>query len=145
MYRRNRSRAANVNAAVWLIGLGILWITNLWWPGILILIGISMLVQVLVRSSAVEPAIAPPPATTPMKEAVLVEEPKKDTAWESEKAETPAFIQSEDPGTTTAHNEILLPKVCPVCGGPVAENAHKVEWLGEKTARCPFCNAVLNL
>lgn len=35
---------AGMQGAVWLVGIGVIALFNIWWPGILILIGISMLV-----------------------------------------------------------------------------------------------------
>lgn len=137
MNKGNRSRMGNLNAAVWLIGLGILWLTDLWWPGILILIGVSMLVQALVHNTVQEPPAVPSARAVPP---VEPEPEKEDSRWD-DVAETPAFIQENKP----ARNNALLPAKCPACGGPVAENAHKVEWMGERTARCPFCDRVLTL
>ena len=34
-----------IHAAVWLIGMGVLFWTGAWWPGIMFLIGISAIVQ----------------------------------------------------------------------------------------------------
>ncbi|HAL15779.1 MAG TPA: hypothetical protein DCP32_03195 [Anaerolineaceae bacterium] len=50
----------NVIAAVWLIGLGILFLIGYIWPGILILIGITMIVNTTMRD---EPTIMPPTTT----------------------------------------------------------------------------------
>ncbi len=139
MTRKNRTRSANINAAVWLIGLGLLWLTDLWWPGILILIGASMLVQVLVSPSG--PAEVISPKNEPPAPQEAVEQEKAEDIWDDDETETPAFIQPLDAG----HDAGLLPQNCPACGGPVAENAHKVEWLDAKTAKCPFCDFALNL
>jgi hypothetical protein len=38
-------RANAVTGGVWLIGLGILFATHFWWPGILFLIGITAIVE----------------------------------------------------------------------------------------------------
>ncbi|MEM5774402.1 MAG: hypothetical protein AAGU05_05315, partial [Anaerolineaceae bacterium] len=62
MGKNYSSRTSNLNAAIWLIGLGILWLTGLWWPGILIVAGVSMLVQAVLRNS--ETADAPEVITT---------------------------------------------------------------------------------
>lgn len=146
MNNRYRSRTANVNAAVWLIGLGILWLTNLWWPGILILVGLSMLVQVLVSSGidkepAVIPSIEPAPASASTEKAENSSETEKEDVWRDDKAEIPAFIQQKK----LEGDASRLPQKCPACGGPIAENAHNVEWLGDHTARCPFCSTVISL
>ena len=50
----------NVIAAVWLIGLGLLFMVDYIWPGILILIGITMIVNTTMRD---EPTIMPPTTT----------------------------------------------------------------------------------
>lgn len=38
-------RANQISGAVWMIGLGILFITGRWWPGILIVIGAGSIAQ----------------------------------------------------------------------------------------------------
>jgi hypothetical protein len=145
MSRKPYRRRSNINAAVWLIGLGILWLTDLWWPGILILVGISMLVQVMVgqgeREEIGTPVTAPVSPSEPVQEPADHPEPE-DELWadEEDTAETPAFLHPVE-----EKNETLLPAKCPTCGGPVAENAHKVTWMGARTAKCPFCDTVLNL
>ncbi len=50
----------NVIAAVWLIGLGILFMIGYIWPGILILIGITMIVNATKRE---EQTVTPPTTT----------------------------------------------------------------------------------
>jgi hypothetical protein len=41
----NTQRANAVTGGIWLIGLGILFATRFWWPGILFLAGITAIVQ----------------------------------------------------------------------------------------------------
>lgn len=133
-------RRNNINAAVWLIGIGILWLTDLWWPGILILVGISLLVQV--AAPQVERASPAPPTEAPLRE-TAAESEEQEYIWQEEveeTAETPVFMRQ-----SPERDESLLPEQCPACGGPVAENAHKVEWAGPRTAKCPFCDTILNL
>jgi hypothetical protein len=142
--KRSRTGAGNINAAVWLIGLGILWLTDMWWPGILILIGVSMLVQVMIPKAA-EAGVISPPAKEPVVESPQAVDEKKaaEDVWgEDEKEEEPAFMKAEPDRRA---RDARLPKQCPACGGPVAENAHKVEWSGPDTAKCPFCDTVLKL
>ncbi len=43
--RYNPQLANAITAGTWLIGFGILFATRSWWPGIMILIGITMIVQ----------------------------------------------------------------------------------------------------
>ena len=45
---------AGIQSAVWLIGIAILFILDIFWPGILILIGLSMLAGGLVRPPMLE-------------------------------------------------------------------------------------------
>lgn len=145
MSSKSNLNRSNVQAAIWLIGIGILWWTDLWWPGILILVGVSMLAQVLAGSASNLPQGTPAVQGTPEAPASEKVEDKteaeKAEPWLDEEAETPTFLQKEKlPGDAAR-----LPEKCPACGGPVAENAHKVEWMGEHTARCPFCNTVIKI
>ncbi|NLE51217.1 MAG: hypothetical protein GX613_07400 [Chloroflexi bacterium] len=43
-----------VKGAIWLVGIGVIALLDVWWPGILILIGVSMLAETLVKPSLVE-------------------------------------------------------------------------------------------
>lgn len=52
---------AGLQGGVWLLGIGVLALLNAWWPGILIVIGLSMLVGAL----ATPPAIADKPKRKP--------------------------------------------------------------------------------
>ena len=45
----DRERANAVSAAVFLIGMGVLFSTGFWWPGIMFLIGIEAIIQGLVQ------------------------------------------------------------------------------------------------
>lgn len=40
-----KERADAVTGGVWLIGLGVLFATGMWWPGILFLVGVTTIVQ----------------------------------------------------------------------------------------------------
>ncbi len=41
----DQERADAVDSAVWLIGIGVLFATGYWWPGIMFLLGIASIVQ----------------------------------------------------------------------------------------------------
>ncbi len=45
----DRERAGQIVGGVWLIGLGLLFYTHAWWPGILFVIGASAIVEGLVK------------------------------------------------------------------------------------------------
>jgi hypothetical protein len=116
----------SLHAAVWLIGLAILFWTNWWWPGILVLVAISGIIEALIKRyipSAVEteePALSPssPPVTS---------------------APPPTAIPQ--PPATREHRLELLPSICPGCGGPI--RGHEVRWTGAQSADCPYCGVNL--
>lgn len=47
--RLSSERAGQLNGGVWMIGLGLLFYTGRWWPGIMFLIGASSIVEGLVE------------------------------------------------------------------------------------------------
>src|SRR5271169_6906309 len=63
----------NLHAAVWLIGLAVLAWQGWWWPGILVLVGLSLVLEAAIMQFAPEayvdeetpPAPAQPPAPAP--------------------------------------------------------------------------------
>ncbi|MCJ7622389.1 MAG: hypothetical protein MUO76_02715 [Anaerolineaceae bacterium] len=137
--------SGNVITAVWLIGIGILWMLDLWWPGILVVIGVSMLVRAMLPAPPPREAVGRPPA---YREKAAVDKKEDNEAevdeWEDDTEETPAFMLDGSEHNAPHRND-LLPAGCPVGGGPMAENAHKVEWRGVETAICPFCGADIPL
>ena len=48
--RITQRQADGISAGLWLIGFGVLFATNYWWPGIMFLTGTTSLLQGLVRS-----------------------------------------------------------------------------------------------
>lgn len=128
-YSRLGSRGKDVQSAVWLIGLGILFLTGKWWPGILILIGISMVVETLARGwSVVDTPPAPPPPAPPP--------PVFQTP--SAVSETPAF-SSRPVETPPAPRKARLPDLCPNCGAPPRTLAQR----GDDPGLCPYCGALI--
>ncbi len=112
----------NVHGAVWLIGLALLALNNWWWPGILVLVAISMLLEgviMLIAPDAVERQETSPSAD------VLEDTP-------------PAPVSA---APSTDHRLELLPTTCPGCGGPI--RGHEVTWTGAQSADCPYCGANL--
>lgn len=128
----------SLHGAVWLIGLAILFWKGWFWPGILVLVALSMALEailLLVAPQAFEeveqpPAPAPPaappapPSPAPIPEAAAPAPPP------------PVPAVSE-------HRLELLPSVCPKCGGPI--RGHEVKWTGPQSADCPYCGANLPL
>lgn len=109
----------SIHGAVWLIGLAILFWKGWWWPGILVLVAISAIVEAVIKLAvpdAVEPAegTEPPPLSS--------------------------SAQSVDVGESQ-HRAELLPAECPKCSAPVRGN--EVKWTGPQSADCPYCGANL--
>jgi hypothetical protein len=127
----------NVIAGIWLIGLGILFLFNFIWPGILILIGLSMVVTAFIPAEKKEmpafPSTPTPPAPTQPAAA-----PQYDDTGEPL---PPILAEKAD----VVYRQSLLPETCPACGGPVKQNATQVVWNDDQTAVCPFCAARLNI
>jgi hypothetical protein len=117
----------SIHGAIWLIGLAILAVNNWWWPGILVLIALSMLFEAIlmqVKPEAFEKVETPEVSTSP-----------------SAGPETlPSFQPSPAP-VNPEHRLDLLPSVCPKCGGPI--RGHEVKWTSTQTADCPYCGAKL--
>jgi hypothetical protein len=126
----------DIHSAVWLIGLAVLFFTGFWWPGILVLAGISMILQWALseaNSQPMEPVrqpiasqpVQPPAAPAPIPAPVMQATPA-------------AFVQP-----ASYHPAQLLPSACPHCGGPV--RANEVQWTGPRTAVCGYCGSALAL
>ena len=107
----------NIHTAVWLIGLAVLAWQNWWWPGILVLVAISGIVEALLMQ------------TVPQ-------------AFEEELSDQ---RQPDDaptaPVSAPAHRAELLPRACPGCGAPI--RGQDVKWTGPQSADCPFCGSNL--
>jgi hypothetical protein len=122
----------SLHIAVWLIGLFILAINDWWWPGILVLVAISVLLEGLLQRFAPQayeeetpsvpaptPAVAAPPPAPPVAPPVAV-------------SATPAVQE---------HRAELLPQSCPNCSGPI--RGHEVRWTSPNSANCPYCGTNL--
>lgn len=110
----------SIHGAVWLIGLAILAWKGWWFPGILVLIAISMILEAVLMKFAPqafeeEQSEAPPAAPAASDLSGMAQEPER-------------------------HPE-LLPTVCPKCGGPVRPD--EVKWTSPRSADCTFCGANL--
>ena len=130
MQGRNKK---NMLGAVWLIGIGILWAFDLWWPGILILIGITLIIQAVSKSNSKTEVITarpPKPIESP--------ETKTEEIYNDPPEDLPDILQLEPVEKPAA---VELPAACPMCGGPVKEN--NVVWKDSHTPMCSFCESPL--
>lgn len=120
----------NLIAGIWLIGLGLLFLFNFVWPGVLILIGLTMIVTALMQPEKQEmpPAV---PAAAPVNEMSSIAAPVEAI----EEPLPPALAERAE----QLYNQSLLPETCPACGGPIKQNANQVVWEDGITAVCPFC------
>jgi hypothetical protein len=124
-----------LHGAVWLIGLAIIAWQDWWWPGILVLVAISMVLEAALMQFApqafekAETQTSPPPSegnppTSPSPQPI------------------PASpLPTASTGPVIEHRLELLPSVCPKCGGPI--RGHEVTWTGQQSADCPYCGANL--
>jgi hypothetical protein len=96
-----------------------------WWPGILILIGLSILFGSLFRDENPQPPADLPPVNTPL--------PPSAPATVAPVV-TPAPIEP-------IHRADLLPADCPHCGGPVRSS--EIRWTGKQSAACAYCGSAL--
>lgn len=107
-----------IQGALWLIGLAILFWQNWFWPGILFLMAISALFEAAVRLW-IKPQLTKP--ANPESESTII---------------------GEEAGPPAAPAAIKLPSRCPNCGAPVG--ADSVVWSADRQhATCPYCKTNL--
>jgi hypothetical protein len=122
-------RGRPLQGAVWLIGLGVLMLWGHWWPGILVLVGLSLVLRAAFNGSAPQPyneterPAAPTQAPAPVPPVMTIPIP-------------PAPVN-------TVHRSDLLPATCPRCGGPI--RSYEVKWTGSQSAACAYCGSNLPL
>jgi len=120
MTRRRRERELvgpwrKLHLALWLVGLAILIWQGWIWPGVLVLLALSALLEVILLKVAPQAFEDEPAAAQPAAPAVA-----------------PAAPQ---------HRFELLPTNCPKCGAPV--RGEEVKWTGAQSADCLYCSANL--
>jgi hypothetical protein len=114
---------ASIHAAVWLLGLAIIAWQGWWWPGILVLVAISVLFEAFVKS------VSPESVKTVARDV-------KETIFEP-----PTPMSGGEPSDNPVHHMELLPGNCPKCGAPT--RGHEIHWTGPRSADCPFCGSNL--
>lgn len=134
---RNRDRKKrlvgpwrNIQGAVWLIGLAILAWKNWWWPGILVLIAASGIVEALIMQFAPN-SFEEEEKGVPLSPSSPLSPPLSSQPPAAEKTSPPIVENRLE----------LLPSNCPKCGGPI--RGHEVKWTGAQSADCPYCGANL--
>ncbi len=125
-------RRGQVQAVVWLIGLAVLAVTDWWWPGILILVVISILLETGGKTGDQGEADEEQPET-------FVEEKSETVAPPPSRVETATPPRAVPP--VEARKAEWLPLNCPKCGAPT--RAADVRWTGDSSAACPYCGSNL--
>jgi len=121
----------NTLAAIWLIGLGILFLIGDIWPGILILIGISLIVSAYFKEE--QPAETPPAAKASSEQV-------NDVAEKSVEPSTGEPLPDVlAPEAERLYLTSQLPEKCPACDAPLKANVENLEWHEDKSFACPFC------
>ncbi len=115
----------DVQAAIWLIGLGIIALNDWWWPGILFLIAMSMISQAVIQMM-----------TPNTKESIR-------SIDETPPTEDKIMATSSQDSLKPAYSTHRLPTECPKCGAPI--RGTDVSWSGPESADCPYCGANLPL
>ncbi len=122
----------SVHAAIWVVGIYLLFSRNWFFPGIFVLIAISAIYEALLAKYAPH---------------AFEEELPESGAYPVDKAQypTPPIAKeasaSSAPAVMQEHRLELLPQVCPSCSGPI--RGHEVKWTGPRSANCPYCGTNL--
>jgi len=126
---RPRRRGPSINGVVWMIGLAVLFYTDWWWPGILVLAGISFLLSAGWQGSTEpEPEL---PGDEPPLSGMEPDNPAE--------VFRPAPIVTPPPAPAPTPRTDLLPNTCPQCGAPVRSG--EVRWTGAHSAACSYCGS----
>lgn len=117
----------SLHAAIWLLGLALLAWQDWWWPGILVLVALSLVIEALL------PRFMPPafqPAAPPAEAAPVTAPPT-------------ATLTTAPAPEAAEHPVERLPAVCPRCGAPV--RGPEVKWTSWRSPECPYCGLNLPL
>jgi hypothetical protein len=114
--------------------LAILFWKGWFWPGILVLIGISAIVEAVIR-------LAAPSSTEPAAESRSKQEAKPTATTEATPAPAPTTTPVAEGTPSPVHRADLLPPVCPKCNAPI--RGDEVKWTGPRSANCAYCGANL--
>lgn len=109
-----------IQGAIWLIGLAVLFWQSWFWPGILVVIAISAIFEAVVR------LVIKPSQQLPATETGVPAAPAERSAPDREQA------------------AVRLPSRCPNCGAPISEEV--VNWSNDhQHASCPYCKSNISL
>jgi hypothetical protein len=161
----------NLQTGIWLIGIGVLALTNFWWPGIMFIIGLSALASgsiqgavwlfgigiialfdfwwpgmlFLVGISFITDAVLPDRKKEPLPDDDEFEETSSEVPTSSSEfpEETPeAYTPHSLPPTSPSTSRSWLPTRCPACGAPLTST--EAIWHTHDQAECPYCHSQLS-
>ncbi|MBL8094273.1 MAG: hypothetical protein JNL73_08890 [Anaerolineales bacterium] len=113
-FRTNR-RSSPLIGALWMFGLAYLFFSHNWWPGILILIGITIVANAVLAGVTIATAAPEIPSSPP---------PEPSRAPGPVAAPTPFVSTADEPVRPPSPTRPLdLPDRCPNCGGPTGASA----------------------
>lgn len=133
---RKRTKNHELMGALWMIGMGVLFITGWWWPGILILMGVISVVSAVAGEwswdGEPEPELEPEEKRSRPAEAAPPPSPfaPVETSIRAEPAP-----KVESPAVPT----VRLPEFCPHCGAPT----RALRYLATQPDTCAFCGSGL--
>lgn len=148
----SQKQISDIQTGIWLIGLAILFLTDRFWPGILIVIGVSMVTGSLLRERFQSSQPSPSPFSdwqgmqdkTDPSGALETEElpdPSPRSVQETASVPLPGPIEIKDAQTLRPVDR--LPEKCDTCGAPM--RGMDVQWTGFDTANCGFCGSNLKM
>ncbi len=117
----------SIHAVIWLLGLAVIAWQGWWWPGILVLVAISILFEAFAKK------VAPGSVRT------ITEDDRG--IFSETVVPPPAPVAEMKKDEPDYHRADLLPTNCPKCGGPT--RGFEVIWTGPQSADCPFCGTNL--
>jgi hypothetical protein len=115
---------------IWLVGIIILAVTDWWWPGILVLVVISIIYVTVQRRNSPQAFVEEQP-----------DQPTMESQSEGSAVAPMAQVTPVSAPSTPEHRFELLPQACPNCNGPI--RSHEVKWTGPQSANCPYCGTNL--
>ena len=133
--------------AVWMIGMGFLLLTHQVWPGILILIGISIVMSSLWKNNAEpdafnQPSLFPPPDPfTRMNHEPVAPDPAQYRGVSSPINQPPINPTPATQNSNTGSRSAL--RVCPHCGAPVHSDEIKSNDISPRRSACSYCGSTL--
>lgn len=128
---RKRSKNHEIMGALWMIGMGLLFITGWWWPGILILMGVISVVGAATNEWKWDGEPEPEPEERPSRPAKAAPLPSPFTPAEP--------VARVEPAPQPQPANLRLPEFCPCCGAPTKA----LRQFAAHPEECAFCGSAV--